>query len=234
MVNTSVFERPPPGVGFDTCTVAVPTPDTSAARMAAVSVVALTKVVVRFEPFHCTVELAMNPEPLIVSVKSPVPAPSTEGEMPVNAGVGLAEMVNPKPLEVPPAGVGLKTVTVTVPAVPRSALEIAAVSSEELENVVVRAEPFHWTCDVGVKPLPFTVSVKFPPPSGSVLGEMVVIAGTGLLMVNVSAGDDNPPPGVGTNTCTEAVPPLAISTAAICVVICVALTTLLERDPPFQ
>src|ERR1035441_5761134 len=68
--------------------------------------------------------------------------------------------------------IGLSPAATAVPGVPRSALVIAAVSSEELEKVVVRAEPFHWTCELGVKPLPFTVSVKFPPPSGSVFGEM--------------------------------------------------------------
>ena len=188
----------------------------------------------RFEPFHCTVELGINPEPVAVSVKLPLPAPSVDGEMPVKAGVGLLVTVKVSPPDIPPAGGGLTTVTVAAPAVPRSALVIAAVSCEELEKVVVRAEPFQSTTDVGVKPLPFTVSVKFEPPSGSVFGEMLVSDGTGLLIVKLKAGEDKPPPGAGTYTCTDAVPPLAISVAVICVVICVELSTVLVREPPFQ
>jgi hypothetical protein len=234
MVKTSVFDNPPPGAGFETCIVAVPTPVTSAARIAAVKVVALTNVVTRFDPFHCTVELDKNPEPDTVNVKLLLPAPSVEGEMPVIAGVGLLVTVKLIPPEVPPAGVGLKTVTLAAPEVPRSVLVIAAVSCVELENVVLRAELFHCTTELGVKPLPVTVSVKFDPPSGSVLGEIPVRDGTGLLMVKLKAGDESPPPGAGTNTCTDGVPPLAMSDAVICVVICVALTTVLVREAPFQ
>jgi len=154
--------------------------------------------------------------------------------MPVIAGVGLLVTVKLTPPDVPPAGVGFTTVTVAVPDVPRSALVIAAVSSVELENVVLRGELFHCTTDVGVKPLPVTVRVKFEPPSGSVLGEIALSDGTGLSIVKLNAGEDKPPPGAGTNTCTDAVPPLAMSNAVIAVVICVALTTVLVRDPPFQ
>ena len=68
-MNDTVFERPPPGVGLNTVTFAVPAVVISAAVIAAVSWVPLTYVVVRLKPFHCTTELLTNPVPLTVSVK---------------------------------------------------------------------------------------------------------------------------------------------------------------------
>ena len=40
-------------------------------------------------PFHCTVELEMNPEPVIVTGVSAEPAMVDEGVIPVMAGTGL-------------------------------------------------------------------------------------------------------------------------------------------------
>src|SRR2546422_9328174 len=56
MVNTSALEVPPPGVGENTVTDAVPAVARSAAVTAAVSRVALTNVVVRAAPFQRTLE----------------------------------------------------------------------------------------------------------------------------------------------------------------------------------
>ncbi|PYM31494.1 MAG: hypothetical protein DMD80_00235 [Candidatus Rokuibacteriota bacterium] len=53
-----------------------------------------------------------------------------------------------------------------------------------------------------------------PLPTAAVLGEIEVAVGTGLLMVNVFAAEV-PPPGVGVNTVTDAVPAVAISAAVI-------------------
>jgi hypothetical protein len=53
------------------------------------------------------------------------------------------------------------------------------------------------------------------------------------VIVNVSAFDV-PPPGVGFTTVTDAVPMLAISTAVIAAVTCVAFTNVVERALPFH
>ena len=64
------------------------------------------------------------------------------------------------------------------------------------------------------KLLPFTVSVNAEPPTVAELGERVLIAGTGLLIVKVWALEV-PPPGEGLNTVTLAVPAVAMSAARI-------------------
>jgi hypothetical protein len=83
-VNVSAFEVVPPG--FATVTAAVPGEATSVAGIAAVSWESLTKVVVRFEPFHLTVELETKFVPLTVKVKAELPAVAELGLMLVSAG----------------------------------------------------------------------------------------------------------------------------------------------------
>ncbi len=123
-------------------------------------------------------------------------------------------MVKGSALEVPPPGAGLKTVTCAVPAAAISLAGIAAVNWLLLTNVVLRSEPFQRTTEPEVKLLPLTVRVKPAPPAVALEGESELSAGAGLLMVNVSALEV-PPPGAGLKTVTCAVPPVAISPAAI-------------------
>ena len=52
IVKVTAFEVPPPGAGFVTETAGVPVAATSAASIAAVSFVALTKVVTRATPLN--------------------------------------------------------------------------------------------------------------------------------------------------------------------------------------
>ena len=68
--------------------------------------------------------------PVTVSVKADPPAIAEEGLMPVVVGTGLSGLliVKVSAPEVPPPGVGLKTVTGTLPAVAISAAVIEAVS----------------------------------------------------------------------------------------------------------
>ena len=75
-------------------------------------------------------------------------------------------------------------------------------------------DPFHLTTEVGVKPLPLTVSVKAPVFLVREEGLRLVMAGTGLLTVNVWELEV-PPPGLELNTVTGLVAPLAISAAVI-------------------
>ena len=127
MVKLNPLDVPPPGVGFVTVTVAVPAVVISLARIDAVSCVLLTNVVVRPEPFQFTEAPFTKLEPLTVSVKAEPPAVPLVGESELIDGTGLL-MVKLNPLDVPPPGVGLKTVTVAVPAVVISLARIDAVS----------------------------------------------------------------------------------------------------------
>ena len=80
----------------------------------------------------------------------------------------------------PPPGVGLKTVTLAVPAEAMSAAGIDAVSWIDETYVVVRSVPFHLTSELEMKFVPFTVSVKPDPPAVADEGLRLVVVGTGL------------------------------------------------------
>jgi hypothetical protein len=148
-----------------------------------------------------------------MSVNAEPPAVALEGDREVNVGAGLL-IVKLCPLEVPPPGVGLKTVTVAVPAVAMSAAVIAAVNCVLLTNVVVRLDPFQRTVEVLRKLVPLAVSVNATPPAVALVGEIEVSEGRGLLMVKVW-GLEVPPPGAGFTTVTLALPTVAMSLGAI-------------------
>ena len=65
--------------------------------------------------------------------------------------------------------------------------------------------------------------MNWAPPTVAEVGLNVVVVGTGLFIVNVNP-DDVPPPGVGLNTVTVAVPAVAIFAAGTTAVNWVALT----------
>jgi len=132
-------------------------------------------------------------------------------------------MVNVCALDVPPPGVGLKTVTLAVPAVVMSLAGMEAVSCVGPTYVVVRLPPFHLTTEVPTKFVPFTVRVKVELPANLLVGFRLVVVGDGLLMVKVCALDV-PPPGVGLNTVTLAVPAVVMSEAGMAAVSCEADT----------
>jgi len=127
IVNVCAFEVPPPGVGFTTVTEAVPVAFTSAARIAAVTCVEETNVVVLAEPFQFTTEVSTKFVPFTVSVKSELLAAMEMGEREVVVGTGF-KTVNVCAFEVPPPGAGFTTVTGSVPTVATSDARIAAVS----------------------------------------------------------------------------------------------------------
>ena len=124
-------DSPPPGVGFMTVTVAAPDVLRSAAVMAAVNWAELTKVVVRFDPFHCTCDEARKPVPLTVMVNAAEFAAAAAGEITLSAGVGFP-IVKLKPPDAPLPGAGFDTVTVATPALPRSVAVMATVNCVEL------------------------------------------------------------------------------------------------------
>src|SRR5207342_3452202 len=86
-------DTPPPGVGWNTETAAVPTAATSAAEMAARSCEALTYVVERFAPFHRTTDDCTKFVPFTVSVNAGLPAGERVGEREVTVGTGLGGVV---------------------------------------------------------------------------------------------------------------------------------------------
>ena len=89
IVNDRLPEVPPPGAGFVTLTVAVPAVVISAAAIAAVSCVALTKVVVLAAPLNFTTDVDTKAVPLTVRVKAAPPALPLVGESEVAVGAGL-------------------------------------------------------------------------------------------------------------------------------------------------
>src|SRR5438876_1305741 len=148
IVNVCGLDVPPPGAGVNTVTEAVPAVAMSAVVICAVSCVLLPNVVARWLPFHCTMDELMKFVPVSASVKAAPPATTLLGDSELSVGLGFgAVIVNVCAPEVPPPGVGLKTVTDAVPAVAMSLAKICAWSWVLPTRVVVRLLPFQRTTD---------------------------------------------------------------------------------------
>ena len=134
--------------------------------------------------FQRATEPTVKPEPLIVTTAVDEPMTVEIGSSCVMAGVPppppLVEIVNVSAPEVPPPGVGEKTVTDAEPALWTSAAVMAAVSEDEDTNVVVRLLPFQRTTEPATKFEPFTVRVNAPDPATRADGLRVVSTGTGF------------------------------------------------------
>ena len=142
-------------------------------------------------------------------MKSAPPMVAEAGLMLERVGNGRLVTVKFWPLEVPPPGAGLFTVTVVETAFAMSAALMAAVSWVGLMKVVVRAEPFQRTVDTpSMKPVPFTVSVKPGPCASIVVGVIPVLVGAGLVTDKLRALEV-PPPGPGVKTLIVCVPAVA-------------------------
>jgi xanthosine utilization system XapX-like protein len=149
---------------------------------------------------------------------------------------GVATIVNVCVFDVPPPGVGFTTLIEAVPAVAIKEACTVAVSWVDETKVVASAVPFHFTVEVETKFVPFTVKVNCEPPAVAQVGLVEVVVGTGLLIVKV-CGLDVPPPGLGLETVTHAVPADAISTAGTVTVSCVEetnVTGVMLVLPPLQ
>src|SRR5207247_2516825 len=127
MVKPAALEVPPPGEGLKTVTEAEPPLATSLARMEAVSLVSLTKVVARSAPFQSTTDPETKLVPWTVRL-NPGPCALVEvGLSPDMLGTGFgAVIVNVTALDVP--SIGVATVTLAVPGLAMSLAGIAAVS----------------------------------------------------------------------------------------------------------
>jgi len=194
----------------------------SAGVIAAVTCVALTKVVTRELPLRLTVAPDKKPVPLTVRVKPVPPTSVLAGERDVIAGGGLFTTKG-EFADVPPPGAGFVTVTLNVPAVVMLGAVIAAVIFVALTKVVAAGAPLKLTTEADTKPVPFTVKVKAAPPLVALVGDNVVIVGTGLFTANSELAEV-PPPGAGFATVTLKFPAVTISAAVINAVTCVALT----------
>src|SRR4029077_5172001 len=89
IVKVSEFDAPPPGGGFVTITGTVPAVARSEVRIWAVTLMLLTKVVLRAELFQLTLAPGTKFEPFTVSVKPGEPTVLLEGESDVRTGTGL-------------------------------------------------------------------------------------------------------------------------------------------------
>ena len=232
------FEAAEVVVELDTVTAAVPAipgKAVSEAEIVAVSCVALTNVVGRGDPFQFTTSPFTKSVPFTISGRSAVPQYGVEdGTSPVMVG---ATIENAIPLDVPPPGVGVDTLTWAVPTEAISAAEIAALSCVALENVVGLPLPFHSTIEQGTKLLPVTFSVNPAAPAVALVCESVVITGAGsevgdvmekFTEVEVTA-DGKLETEIGT-----VVPGEAVSGAGIAAVSWVGLTNVVGRSDPFQ
>src|SRR5215470_1152231 len=87
-VKANEADVPPPGAGVKTVTGTVPAVATSAAAIAVVRRVALTKVVGRSAPFQRTTDPLTKPLPSTVSVNAVVPAGTLAGVSALSVGTG--------------------------------------------------------------------------------------------------------------------------------------------------
>jgi hypothetical protein len=127
IVNVFAAEVPPPGVGLNTVTEAVPAVAMSAAAIWACSCVLLTKVVVRLLPFQRTTDVMAKFVPVAVSVNAAPPAVALVGEIELSVGTGfVAVIVKVLAPDVPPPGAGLNTVTEALPVAATSLARICA------------------------------------------------------------------------------------------------------------
>jgi|SRR5690242_4487220 len=95
------------------------------------------------------------------------------------AGIGR-NVVRARAEDVPPPGVGLKTVTRLLPRDCKSVAGIVAVSWKLPTKVVGRGEPFHWTTDPGTKLEPDRVRVNPGLPTAADVGFKPLSVGTGF------------------------------------------------------
>jgi hypothetical protein len=125
---------------------------------------------------------------------------------------------------------GFVTATWALPIAVMRLAETEAVSCVELTNVVVRGVPFHCTVAPERSPVPFTVSVKSPPPAAVEIGLRLVMPGTGGLIVKLSGFEVTPE----LDTVTVAVPCEVMRVEATVAVIWVGLTKVVGNGVLFH
>lgn len=222
IARLAVFECPPPGVGLVTTTLSVPSFAWSATVAANVSVVPLTYVVVRGVPFTNTVEAAIKPVPVTVTVDGDgEPTFRTDGESEI-ALTGGFTIVTEDTDDTPPPGVAFTAASERLPATEKSVPGSATLTSVGLINVVARAEPFTLITVDGTNPVPLTVITADAVPVSSVVVDKDAIVGAGLSTSRLTAVALLLPPPFQTTTGSCA--PFVNCEAGTVAVSCVALT----------
>jgi len=127
MVNGRLPDEPPPSPGVNTVTLEMPADVRSLAGITTVSWELLPKTVGLSAPFHRTTEVATKFDPeTVMMTDEGLPSMAEFGESDAKPGTGYP-IVKVRPDEVPPAGVGLKTVTVEMFSELKSVVRISAV-----------------------------------------------------------------------------------------------------------
>jgi hypothetical protein len=88
------------------------------------------------------------------------------------------------------------------------------------------------TTEAATKFVPLTVRVKPAPPAAALVGEIVVIAGTVLVVTEKFTTFEMPPPGAGLVTVTGTVRAEATPAAGMAAVNCVELTSVVAGVVP--
>jgi len=220
---------PPPGPELLTDTFRGPVAAVALIVIFAVMLVSLSTVV----------EFTVMPDPKLTELTplmkwAPVKVTSSVcrrlplvGAILARVGAGLFT-VKVRALEVPPPGAGLKTVMLNVPAVSKSIAEIAVVSWVPLTKVVVKSYPSSCTTESDVKFVPLTVREKPASPTVLLVGERLVMVGTGFFTVKPLVRVAVPPPGVAFLTDTSRGPVGAAAPIVILALILVPLLTVVE------
>ena len=202
--SCTVFELPPPGVGFFTNTARLPADAWSAATSCAVTCEMLTTVVARALPLTSTWAPGSKLLPEMVSSAGAAATVTDAGDTAPMTGTGLLTMMVAAAVT-PPPGEGVLTAIDRVPGVARSAAERTKVRLLELASVTGRDLPLTSTEEAATKLLPDTATVTgVVVPATIVVGETVMEPGCGLLTVKVETGDE-PPPGPALVTTIESV-----------------------------
>jgi hypothetical protein len=197
IVNVAEGDVPPPGAKFITVICAISPRARSAAFNATCNCVELTNVVGRLLWFHCAVEVATKPMPVMPSEIPVVPARMLLCESEAIVGSGLS-IIKPAAPELPPPGLGFTTEIWAVPEAAKSAAVTVTCNWVELTNVVGRLLWFHSTVDPCTNPLPVIVTVVDEAPTVALEGDIELIDGIGLFWVlgacSVVEGAGPPPP----------------------------------------
>jgi hypothetical protein len=182
IVNVSAPLVPPDGSGLKIVTDADPGVVRSLAGIAALSVVPLTTVVVRFAPFHWrTVTPGIKPVPVAARVNPALPAGRCVGVIVASVGAGLGlPTLKLIVFDRPPPGPGLNTWTGLAPAVLISSARIVTTIWVGVVEVGMRSAPLNFTMAPGTKLLPEIVNAKLGPPTSAPLGVNALITGVGF------------------------------------------------------
>jgi hypothetical protein len=184
-----VRELDVPEVSVCTLTAALPEFAIKLLGTAAVSCVALAKVVASEAPFHNTVSPETKLVPLTDKVNAGPPDKAFDGDSEFRVGAG-GLTVKPRGLDTAPAAVC--TLTATLPGLAIQLAGTIAASCTELLTVVASEVPFHNTVSPETKLAPLTVSVNSAPPARALDGDNALREGTGGLIAKLKELDVPP------------------------------------------